>query len=346
MSQTNQRNSSIELLRIVATIMVVATHFSVWYVPLEDFSFTVPNLCRVSVEAFCIVCVNCFLIISGWYGIRLKFKSVWKLAEQVFLVVFPFYIISCLLGKDTFSVNHITENMMVFSFPNYFVQDYLMLMFLSPVLNAFVEKYRANMLKWVLMFAFILFWMCCIRQKNDLLFMHYGQTLIHFVMIYLMARTAAEYRDVIMKKKASFYFAIYGLCSVVLVVMAFLKVRWWFYFDNPVLLVSSFCLFFAFLNLTFQSSVVNFLAGSSFAAFLIHTTQPALDVFRDWDKQLFAEYEFPVYFLLMWVSVFAVYLGSVMYDRLVRCTLLAPVSKVIYDKITSLGFMQKNLLEK
>lgn len=326
--------------------MVITIHFDVWFIPMGEFTFTLPYVTRVCVEALCVVCVNCFLIISGWYGIKLSFKSVWRMAEQLFVVFVPFYFLSCFFGKDVLSVNRLTESLMVFSSTNYFVQDYMMLLFLSPVLNAFVEKYRTNMLKWVLMFAFLLFWMGCVRQKNDLLFLHMGQNTIHFVLVYLLARTAAEYRDVIMAQKTSFYLLVYGVCTVVLVLMAALKVRWWFYYINPVVLISSFSLFFAFLNMSIKSSVVNFFAASSFSAFLIHTTQPALDFLRDLDNWLFVEFPFPVFFFMMIGVVLGVYLSSVFYDKLMRGIILAPVGNFVYSKISNLNFMQKNLLER
>ena len=340
-----QRNSSIELLRILATVMVISVHFSIWYIPMDSFSFSLSDISRVSIGAWGIVSVNCFLIISGWYGIHLKLKSVWKMAEMLFVVFVPFYLASCIMGKDVLSVNRLTESLMVFSSTNYYVQDYMMLMFLSPVLNAFVEKYRGKMLKWVLMFAFLLFWMCCVRTKNDLLFMHAGQTLIHFVLIYLMARTASEYKDVIVRKKASFYFGIYAACTVVIAVMGACRLRWWCYFDNPFILLSSFCLFFGFLKLEIRNRVVNFLAGSVFTAYLVHTTQPALDFLCDWDNQLFADYPYEIYFFMMWAIVIGVVLLSIFYDKLLRGVILAPVSTFLFNKISNIGFMKKNLLE-
>lgn len=68
--QEKQRDSSVEVFRILATFLVLIVHFTGWFVggirnPFDstlDLSFRIG---QTVISALCVVCVNCFLIISG-----------------------------------------------------------------------------------------------------------------------------------------------------------------------------------------------------------------------------------------------------------------------------------------
>ena len=58
-------------------------HFNGWFVDMpEKYDYSSPTLFRVGqviIEASTCICVNMFLIISGYFGIRLRLISVLKL---------------------------------------------------------------------------------------------------------------------------------------------------------------------------------------------------------------------------------------------------------------------------
>ena len=71
---TKQRDSNFELLRLISMLLVVFTHVSFWALGapgLEDIqrNFTDATI-RVSLQSLGIPCVNIFVMISGWYGIK------------------------------------------------------------------------------------------------------------------------------------------------------------------------------------------------------------------------------------------------------------------------------------
>ena len=75
------RKSNMEMLRIVSMLMVLAVH-------VDGASLGLPDACgdacsldsrawwRLVVEGFAIVGVNCFTMISGYFGVRLTWRSV------------------------------------------------------------------------------------------------------------------------------------------------------------------------------------------------------------------------------------------------------------------------------
>ena len=87
------RNSSIELYRIIATFAVLIVHFNGWFLgdwPLPAYDISNPTLFRTGqmiISAAVIICVNMFVIISGYFGIRLKLSSILKLLIYLVLIL-------------------------------------------------------------------------------------------------------------------------------------------------------------------------------------------------------------------------------------------------------------------
>ena len=146
-----QRNSSIELFRIIATFFVLIIHLYGWMAGgLVDWNdeniSSLQKISQLIIQSLTIVCVNCFLIISGWYGIKFKFSSIWRLWTIVFFIYFPFQILEY-ISVGTFSIGNLIDNILVFTRESYFVQCYSMLLFLSPVINSFFDKYGKKRIK-------------------------------------------------------------------------------------------------------------------------------------------------------------------------------------------------------
>ena len=158
------RNSSIELYRILATFAVLIVHFNGWFVgdwPLPDYDISNPTLFRTGqmvLEALSIICVNMFVIISGYFGIKLKLSSIIKLYIYLALIYVPLYLVR-FVSTHEFILSDFLEKCFVISYAGYFIQCYFMLMILSPVLNAFIDKNGKNSLKWVIVFWALEFWL-------------------------------------------------------------------------------------------------------------------------------------------------------------------------------------------
>lgn len=266
-----QRNSSVEIFRILATFLVLIAHFTGWFVgglknPFDstlDLSFRIG---QTVISALCVVCVNCFLIISGWYGIKLKFKSVWKLYILLVCIYVPFQIINT-LHTGNYSLIRLADNLLAFTRESYFVQCYMMLMFLSPVINSFFEKYGRKSFNFVLVFWGIEFVMESLRNNTSLGFQD-GYSLIHFILIYMMARVASMYKKEILNIKQSKWVFGYFICAGIICIEHLIGLKHTWAYSNPIVVIESFCLFFSFLYRSFYNKRINWLAGSAFAVYI------------------------------------------------------------------------------
>ena len=67
------RDSQIELLRIISMVMMLILHANFLGIRVPEYvdflQDSVNAWSRMGIEAFCIVAVDVFVLISGWYGI-------------------------------------------------------------------------------------------------------------------------------------------------------------------------------------------------------------------------------------------------------------------------------------
>jgi len=119
------RDSNMELLRCVAMLLVVGVHACWWTLGApthEQVRATpLPAFTTSLFEALCIGCVDIFVLISGWFGIRPKVKSFAKLLFQVFFCTLGVYFVFVVAGWTDFSVKGL-GTMLLFGKPYWFVK--------------------------------------------------------------------------------------------------------------------------------------------------------------------------------------------------------------------------------
>lgn len=330
-----ERNSSVELFRIIATFAVLLVHFTGWFVggirnPHDtsvDLSF---RMGQMVIESLSIVCVNCFLIISGWYGMKLRFSSIWKLFTIIFFIYVPFQLIE-FAYTGNFSIRAFIDNALVFTRESYFVQCYAMLLFLSPILNTFIEKYGKGILNYVLLFWGIEIIMEAIWDNKSLGFEN-GYSLIHFILIYLLARTAYLYKDFILRFKKQYWIIGYFVCAAIICAMHIVGYRHTWDYSNPIVIIESFCLFFPFLYKSFYNKWINWIAGSTFAVYIMHTCNPLFDILYQADNYLLSHYTYFIYLFGYFSLIIITFCFCILYDK-IRIYLTEKIMNHIYTQI-------------
>ena len=319
------RDSNMELLRIVAMFLVVMIHtngFSIGLPNEDNFSseFAI-SFSRISVEAISSVCVNLFILISGWYGIRNK-KG--KFIELLFQLAF--FIVICLVygyvQQGNLSLAEILRTIRLHKMW-WFVRSYILLFFLAPVLNAFCERATKREFIMVLV-AFYIFssfnWMFHFVD-----WMVNGYCTMSFVGLYLLARFSRQYlfEITLINKKhwwllAYAFFTIATICCVCVEIMVHLmpiNMNEILGYDSPFVVLASLSLLLFFSKLKIQSSVVNWVAKSCFAVYLLHTSNY---IFPDFKEHLRQYYENHIYWNYLLYSIFfciAVFFISILLDK-------------------------------
>ena len=92
---------------------------------------------RVFVQQFSLVCVNIFVLISGWFKITPSFKGVFKLVFQIFFIELLIIVYTAIRHEPITA--DIFAKLFIVGSSYWFVPAYFVLYCVSPVLNSFIE---------------------------------------------------------------------------------------------------------------------------------------------------------------------------------------------------------------
>lgn len=164
MEKTKQnRNSSVELLRIIAMIMIVFSHFAC-YGNLE-FSYTVFSVPRLWYNLIAMggkIGAAIYVFISGYFLISDKenspnIKKIIKLWGQLAFYSVSFLLILTVLGKTTLSINNILQAVFPVSFTTWwFASSYFILYLLHPFINRLLQKLDKKTYQNLLIILFVI----------------------------------------------------------------------------------------------------------------------------------------------------------------------------------------------
>ena len=327
-----ERNSNIESYRILATFAVLVFHFNGWLAGGMPKHFDVDHLSvyritQALIESFSVICVNMFLVISGYFGIHFKWQSFLRICLLLVSIYIPFYVVDCIFFNETFSTKELVRRFMVISNGGYFIQCYLMLMFLSPVINSFIEKYGKSGLKWCGFFLFVEFWFDCVTHVEFIGFNH-GYSVIHFILIYMLARYISLYREVLLRYKKWWWAVGYMLCSFIIFLMYVMDINYVWQYSNPVAVVSSVCSFIPFLYRHYVNNWVNWVAQSTLAVYIIHVTVPVYHLVVRYDTYILYHYDYPTYLLMALGGILFIFLACILYDK-IRLVFTNPIFSFI-----------------
>ena len=266
------RQSNMELLRIVSMIMVVLVHVDGASLGLpapggDLLGLGARDVWRLAVESAAIIGVNCFTMISGYFGIRLRLRSVCSyLFECAFYSVGIFTLV-WIAFPTRFSAVEWLESWLVLTHTDlWYVPAYFGLMILSPLLNAGFDALSRRMASAVLL-AFIVFNVWCGRGWGAQ-FNPSGYTLVQLIMVYLMGRYVALHGLPVGRRGAAVLYLV--SVAAVFVSAVYMEPIRAFAYNSPAVLAATVGCFLWFGSLHFQSRAVNYIARSSFAVYLIH----------------------------------------------------------------------------
>lgn len=268
------RNSSIELLRIVSMLMVLMVHTDGASLGLPTVyghidSMTVRDVWRLAVEALTIIGVNCFTLVSGYFGIRLRVTKIASFLFQCLFYSVGLATVAAIAFPERFGTGYWLESWLVLTHTDlWYVPAYFILMLVSPVLNRIMTKAGRRGSAWLLMAvsALMMFggwWMQWSFNPS-------GYTAWQLIWIYCTGRYIGLYAQI--DRIDTYTVAALYIASVIGIYITSLYMPVWlaFAYNSPFVVLSSVTFFLFFARLRFESKAVNYIARSSFAAYLIH----------------------------------------------------------------------------
>lgn len=281
-AKAKRRSSNLELLRIVAMLMVVGTHLLT--AVIRDDVMTNPDeryWVKFVTQWSCYLtwtCVNLFVLISGWFAIRPTRR---KVASYVFNVLFfavGILAAALILGRATLSEETVLSAFVWVKY-YWFLGAYLVLMIFAPALNVYSETASRRQLGTVLACFFaVQFLYDCTYSLHEFSMFNEGYSPISFLGLYLLGRYMRLHRPGFarMSKWADLAIAlgVITACAAICVPLTGPARMHWIVatclYTSPNVLVSTVFIFLFFSKLDFQSRLVNWLAASALAVYLLH----------------------------------------------------------------------------
>lgn len=281
------RQSNFELLRILAMLMVLSLHanfLSIGTPQKMEFLSDGPNAwARTIFESFSIVAVNVFVLISGWFGIRTTIKGVAKYLFQCLYFSMGIWFVFLLIGHADVFPSCLYSFFFCYS-EYWFVQSYLLLYLLAPVLNQFIKTSSKRIAGFVigsfLIFQIIYGFTCWDPTLNR------GYSTISFLWLYLLARFMNRY-NLLEKAKRLNWFEILTCCIILNSVLSYIVSVYEidlisvFAYNSPIIILQSISFLVIFSKIQFGvNRLINWISISCFAVYLGHFNPYVLPLFK------------------------------------------------------------------
>lgn len=214
----SQRNSGLELLRIIAIFMIICIH-----------AFGLVQGIRVNqvgkettriVNCICNMGVSCFVLISGYFGVKRDWKKIARLEIMVIFFSFCTTLLLAVAFPEVYHGSELLELLIkscipVISRKHWFYTCYICLLLLSPWLNDALERMTKRQ------FEGLLFTLLCLFSIFPTFFYFEimqdgGKGLVNMIVVYILGRYIRKYGDFEMeKKKAVLIFLILLVISYI-----------------------------------------------------------------------------------------------------------------------------------
>ncbi len=307
------RQSNFELLRIVAIFMVLAVHadFLALGTPshLELGSNPANGLTRLFFQGVAIVCVNVFVLISGWFGIKPTVKGFCNFAFQCFYFLIGIYAILVIFKVAPLSVDGLA-GMFGLGSTVWFVKAYIALYILSPILNSFIANCSKRQLE-ITLIAFYAF-QTGYGWSGSAGFIANGCSAFSFIGLYLLGRYMHLYISQRVSKSGGVIYIVSVFINVALYCLLSKTGahQYIFNYTNPLVICGAAGLLLQFNVIKIKpNKVINWIAASAFAVYLFHSEPHIFPHFLSMIKATYISYSgisVILYILLELIGVFVI----------------------------------------
>lgn len=349
----NNRQSNIEALRLLSMLMVLNLHSFWGYTHGEGFS----NFFDFFRESTSICAVDIFILISGYFGIKWKFKSFYNLLFQIALYSFGVYFAAVLLGFISYDNISFLKCFGCYFRSWGFITQYIVLYVLSPLLNKFSESCSKKELLIFIVLLFIAENSICITTG-----------ILNYILLYLIGRFIRNTNVVSLDTKRPW--VMYIICTLLITVITYLLFRLTpiktaelmtsiplgYSYSSPFVIIQAIILFLCFARLSFTSRFINWCATSCLAIFLIHM-HPAIKQIGYYSitENLYNKSSLE-HFVILILLFFVVFIGSIIIDKLriiiselvyrLLCTIKKLLPNSLFSIKTCLSPKMKEIIDK
>lgn len=277
------RNSSIELLRISSIFLIIMMHVAS-LVTFDDASNE--NKAWIgAVNAIGNCGVSCFILISGYYGVRYSKRKLLYL-----LIVTTIYSLIVSLLNDGMDLKSLLKAVLCIPlYSHWFIVCYLALILLSPYVNAMAEmltkKDFARMLLILCILLSVIPTVFISPSGNGVFLSQGGKCFSYFIFVYFIGRYIRLHADVVFggkdrKRLVGGEILMFAITLVFILVGSYFTHQRFFVYScdcSVLILAQSVLLFYLAKSYVFYDNIVNRVATSVFAMYVLNYAYTYVD---------------------------------------------------------------------
>lgn len=325
--EKKERNQSIDFLRILCMFGIVWLHAGNF--GYYTYDGVEPNRWIIHFKLMLAVCVDIFAFISGWYGVKFKLK------KFINIILLSFFC-----GTVAFLISHFFFNCATFDWKvyvhycvsNWYFVGYLILMLVSPLINAGLEKLESEKYRsFILPFLILCIWQFLASVVPETHPTGLGRayfsrySFMTLVNIYIIGRIFRK-TDILKR------FQTWKLFLVALLFSLFTAFQPLHYYTSPFCIIEAICIFEIFRRISIPNwlgKISVFLSPSMFSILLLHRE-------NDFNRVIFTPLEGEILkginpFVSVFLAAFIVFNVCLFIDLLRRFVLFS-IQKLCMNK--------------
>lgn len=335
------RDSNIELLRIVLMFMVVVLHLvahgcDFLKVNTGSYERTSKDFLFSLLTSFTVIAVNCFVFISGYYGIKFRVKSLMSfLLQGLFYSVTAYLILGVwVFGLDIWSVSFLKSFFPVSNTEWWFFNSYLGLYILAPIINKGTDSltiYRLGGLAVILVYT----------EATHLItganfFSGNGFNLYTIMVVYIIARFCRRL-TISLPKPFLIYLALsFLVCLWIYCLLSINKqsLAWRITVYNcPLIILAAISFFYGFKQMRLKSRLINKIAPLVFGVYLIHESSFVSRILYSIMRELNSRVDSSLTIMaVLFLAAILVFITGICIEG-VRQKICNPLLDYVYNKI-------------
>jgi len=266
--------------------MVVLVHANYYSIGAPDANAIIiapfSSFWRIFAEQLCIVGVNIFVLISGWFGINPTIRGICSLFFQI--VFWGLIIMAAGLFLNIPIPLRPSLKVLFFGSYYWFVPAYVGLFAFAPVLNSFILHSSPRQIR-IILYSFF-FIQAIFGWLTETGSYHAGYSFISFIGLYLLARYLNQYPNRFTSLPKRTYTFVYLAATLFPAIVSFYAIKYGFpnlspiHYTSPFVILASLSLLLLFKRIEIKSSMINWIALSVFSVYIAHL-HPVIDpIFR------------------------------------------------------------------
>lgn len=295
--KNENRNSNFELMRIISMLFIILYHIIMHGKVIELCTNDFLRALFKIIEIATLVHVNSFVLLTGYFQSTCRFKQskIWKIMNAS--LFYRITIVLVLTGIGIITLDKLSVFKELFPlemYQNWFIKYYIILYFMSPLLNASINYMSKKTFKRTIIVLFFLFCLFptltgCQTFENN------GYTLYHFIYLYLIGaylRKFSVFKATFLKDKS----VCQQRCILILIISLCIGINFiiyqfalnyvgnnnfirelcnsmnlfHLYYNNPLVLLQSICYFLLFSTFNIKSKLINIISSLTIGIYLIH----------------------------------------------------------------------------